>query len=178
MILILVGSKVILIMECKARNEEEGIAFLNEENSKCNIELNEIRKIKRELMIKERALSDKVESNNKQIKKYQELIESKNMFKSFESNDDFKLLNEDELIAISKGIDKFDYTKYGCQRFHDLDLVVNHVINIKKRYSSWTLDSMRKQGQYDTLPPKNFYRYTFKTPEGFFNQEGLELLSS
>jgi hypothetical protein len=156
-------------MEYIARSEEDNIAFLNEENFKYNIELNDIRKIKRELMIKERAISDKVESNNKQIKKYQELIDSKNMFKSFETNEDFKLLNEDELIAISKGIDKFDYTKYGCQRFHDLDLVIKYVINIKKKYPSWILDAMKKQGQYDTLPPKNFYRYTFKTPEGFFS---------
>jgi hypothetical protein len=128
-------------------------------------------------MIKERVISDKVESNNKQIKKYQEIIDYKNMFKSFEANKNFKLFNEDELIVISKGIDKFDYTKYGCQRFHDLDSVINYIINIKKIYQNWTLCAMRKQGQYDTLPPKNFYCYTFKTPEGFFNLGNADLLN-
>jgi len=159
-------------MEYKQGNEEECIEYLKKENSKYNEDLNGLRKLKRELMTKEHSLADKIESNNKQIKKYKDLINVNNMFKQLESMENFKILNGDELIAISNGIDKNDYTKYGTERFHDLDQVINQVISIKTKYSDWVLDELTIQGQYDTLPPKNFYKYIFKTPNGYFSTGG------
>jgi hypothetical protein len=40
------------------------------------------------------------------------------------------------------------------------------------------LESVKKTGQYDTLPPKSFYKFTYKTPLGHPMSFGrLEILS-
>mgnify|MGYP007025789847 CR=1 FL=1 len=54
---------------------------------------------------------------------------------------------------------------YGNPRIMDLEEAVNFVLETKKMYTGWKLNMIIKIGQYDTLPPKNLYEYTFITSE-------------
>ena len=48
----------------------------------------------------------------------------------------------------------------------------------KKLYPDWILESLTRGGQYDTLPPQTFYRYTYKTPHGhYMSMGGIERIN-
>ena len=64
-------------------------------------------------------------------------------------------------------------------RYIDLERLVKEVIEFKKIYPGWVLDRIQKSGQYDTLPPQSFYKFTYKSPQGhYMSHGGIELLSS
>ncbi len=74
-----------------------------------------------------------------------------------------------ELVAISNGMDKTDYRKHGnYPRWYDLETLVKDVIAFKNLYPGRILVSLSRVGQYDTLPPETFYRYTYKSPHGHY----------
>ena len=80
---------------------------------------------------------------------------------------------QEELVAISNGMDKTDYRKHdNYPRWYDLEKLVKEVIAFKKLYSGWILESLTRGGHYDTLPPQTFYRYTYKTPQGHYMSMG------
>ena len=116
---------------------------------------------------------------SKEIKKLEEIIEAENVFESVENMEGFDTLLQEELVAISNGMDKTDYRKNGnYPRWYDLERLVNEVIVFKKLYPGWILESLARGGQYDTLPPQTFYRYTYKSPHGhYMSMGGIERIN-
>jgi hypothetical protein len=55
------------------------------------------------------------------------------------------------------------------------NLIITEVINFKKLYPGWILDSLKNVGRVDILPPETVYKYTFKTPQGhYWSMGGIE----
>jgi len=118
-----------------------------------------------------REYEDKNKELSKQINKLQDIIDSKNIFASvgdLDGFDGFDMLSEEERALIVKGMDKTDYTIHDqhVERWIDLKRLIKEVVEFKIQYPGWILESVNKNGQYDTLPPKNFYKFTYKTPLG------------
>ena len=114
------------------------------------------------------------------IKHLEQIIESSNIFASVNTIDGFETLLKDELFAISNGMDKTDYRKYGANypRWFDLERIVKDVIKCKTQYPGWILENISKKGQLDTLPPQSFYKFTYKTPQGDnMSCGGIEIVS-
>lgn len=125
-------------------------------------------------------VNDNFKLVSKQIEFRQELEDSKNMIDENIANiENFDLLNEEELMIITSKMDKTDYRKQGdYPRWLDLESIIKYVIDMKKKYTKWTLTDLSKGGQYDTLPPKTFYTYEFKDEnEQYFDIGGIKLLS-
>jgi hypothetical protein len=121
----------------------------------------------------------------KEIKKLEEFIETENIFKSLvQGVEAFDTLTEAELTVISKGMDKSDYRDFvrkdvNPHRLKDLEQLIKNVIEFKKLYPGWILHRMAPSGKYDTLPPKIFYKFTYKSPHGhYMSYDGFELSSS
>ena len=133
-----------------------------------------------------KAQRDMIECGNKKkdllklIKELEDKIVAENIFINVSCVEGFGILTQPELVAISTGIDKTDYREYGdYPRWIDLERIVKDVINIKKKYPLWKLESVKKSGQYDTMPPQNFYKYTYETEEGnYFTCGGVEIINS
>ena len=103
----------------------------------------------------------------KEIKRLENLVETENMFEEVKDVEGFVTLSQSELVAISNGMDKTDYRQYGkYPRWIDLEILVKGVIEFKKQYPGWILEEVNKTAQYDTLPPKSFYKFTYNTPLG------------
>lgn len=114
---------------------------------------------------------------DREVKRRQDIEEAKNIICSdIWSIVGFELLSEDELSIITTNMDRTDYRKHGVGiRFYDLDRICREVINIKQKYPKWTLTSLARGGQYDTLPPHTFYRYEYKDEDGcYFNLGGIK----
>jgi hypothetical protein len=143
-------------------------------------EYKELNKIYMEYRKKINLCENRKKELSKEIKKLIEIIETENVFETVQNIEGLDTLLQEELVAISKGMDKTDYRKYGnYPRWHDLERLVNEVIAFKKLYPGWILESLAGGGQYDTLPPKTFYIYTFKTPQGhYMSMDGIERLNS
>ena len=136
-------------------------------------ELKELNKIYMEHRRKVNACENKKKELSKEIKKLEEIIETENVFESVQGVEGFDTLLQEELVAISNGMDKRDYRKHGnYPRWYDLERLVNEVIAFKKLYPGWILERLGLGGQYDTLPPQTFYRYTYKTPQGHYMSFG------
>ena len=115
-----------------------------------------------------------------------EIIETENVFESVQNIEGFDTLLQEELVVISNGMDKTDYmkmdlvrarSKESIPRWIDLERLVKEVIGFKKLYPGWILQRLVSGGQYDTLPPQTFYKFTYKTPQGhFMTFGGIELI--
>lgn len=115
----------------------------------------------------------------KETKRREDFEEAKNIIgEDIKSIEGFELLSEDELSIITKNMDRTDYRKHGqYPRFLDLERICKEVIAMKKRYPKWSLTSLARGGQYDTLPPHTFYRYEYKDEYGsHFNLGGIQIL--
>lgn len=106
----------------------------------------------------------------KQIKKFEEIIETEDVFITVKDVEGFETLSPSELVAISNGMDKTDYRIYGnYPRWIDLERLVNHVIQFKKLYPGWILDRVIKSKQCETLlVSPTFYKFTYNTPLGHY----------
>lgn len=103
----------------------------------------------------------------KKINHHQDVINYQNMFLSI-SPEILQLFLEDELIEITKGMDKIDYTKFGdYPRWIDLDKIIQQAVEVKQKYPEWKLTKVNKVGHIDSLPPKTFYEYSYETPEKY-----------
>ena len=72
-----------------------------------------------------------------------------------------KYVTHKDLILIFKGIDKTDYTQCGCNRWLDLEYLLNEVINRKKENSSLELKLVKIVKILETFPPQNKYYMNF-----------------
>jgi hypothetical protein len=152
---------------------------LRAELAQNEAEYKELNKIYAETRKKMNSYVNRKHDLSKEIKKLEEIIEAENVFESVQGTEGFDTLLQEELVAISNGMDKTDYRKNGnYPRWYDLERLVKEVINFKKLYPGWILDCVVRGGQYDTLPPQTFYRYTYKTPHGhYMTMGGIEHLS-
>jgi hypothetical protein len=134
---------------------------------------------RRELGGKYNVQTQKLTELDKEIKKYESYILQETILDdNIRSKPGFNLLTIDELSSIIKGLDKTDYTKYGRKRFHDVDDVIDTIIEVKQLYPSWKLEHIRVSGSFDTMPPRNFYEYDFITPDGIrFSRGGFKRIN-
>jgi hypothetical protein len=167
----------------EAKNE---IIRVREEIVQIDIESKEIHKIYREICKKIRLCESRKNALLKEITNLEEIIETENVFETVKNIEGFDTLLQEELVSISNGMDKTDYikmdlvrarSKESIPRFYDLERLIKEVIEIKKQYPGWILDKVTRGGQYDTLPPQTFYRYTYKTPHGhYMSFGGIEII--
>ena len=167
----------------EAKNE---IIRARDELVQIETESRQIDKIYREICKKIRLCDSRKNDLLKEIKKLEEIVESENVFESVQNIEGFNTLLQEELVAISNGMDKTDYSKMdlvrarskeSIPRFYDLERIIKSVIEFKTLYPGWILDSVARGGQYDTLPPQIFYRYTYKSPHGhYMTMGGIELI--
>lgn len=114
-----------------------------------------------------------------EIKRRKEIEEAKNKISEDIKNiEGFELLRECELSIITTKMDITDYRKYGrYPRYLDLERICKEVIDMKKKYPKWTLASLSKRGQVDTLPPHTFYKYEYKDENNhLFSNGGTQIL--
>jgi hypothetical protein len=104
----------------------------------------------------------------KNIKELEFNIEMENMFNTVKDVEDINMLTHDELKAISKGMDKTNYNNnyINNPRWIDLTRLLTEIIKFKKQYPEWILENIEMTGRKETFPPKNFYKFTYKTPHG------------
>jgi hypothetical protein len=154
----------------EAKNE---IEKLRAELAQVEKEYDEFYMIYKETEQKKRLCESRKRDIKKEIKKLEDLVENENVFETVKDVEGFETLSSSELNAISNGMDKTDYTIYGkYPRWIDLERLVKHVIQFKKLYPGWILDRVNKSGQYDTLPPQSFYKFTYNTPLGHYMSYG------
>jgi chromosome segregation ATPase len=149
------------ISEAKIKIEQLNIEItkINDTHNSLNKEYIEIRKkIRLNEDLKKELLTD--------IKNLKNIIESENIFDDVKELEDFNTLTQDELIVISTNMDRRDYTAHVKRRWIDLSRLVKEVIELKKQYPGWILNNINLGGCYETMPPQNFYKFTFKTPQG------------
>jgi len=167
----------------EAKNE---IIRARDELVQIETESRQIDKIYREICKKIRLCDSRKKELSKEIKTLEEIIETENVFETVKDVEGFDTLLQEELVAISNGMNKTDYSKMdlvrarskeSIPRFYDLERIIKSVIEFKTLYPGWILDSVARGGQYDTLPPQIFYRYTYKSPHGhYMTMGGIELI--
>jgi hypothetical protein len=155
------------------------IVELRAEFSRNDSEYKDYRKQYDEISKKIRLCDSRRKDLSQQIKNLERIIDTENVFESVQGVEGFDTLLQEELVAISNGMDKTDYRKHGnYPRWHDLERLVKEVIAFKKLYPGWILESLARGGQYDTLPPQTFYKYTYKTPQGhYMSHGGIEVIN-
>lgn len=154
---------------------------LNNERTKLHNEGKELHKQTSELQKLRDLQATSFKACEKRMVEIKNIIFTENIFneETMAKFTDFHLLCEDELIKIIEGIDKTDYRKYDKPRIMDLEKVINFVLEIKTVYPGWKLKSVDKAGQRDSLPPINWYRYSFITPRGHcFDYGGFKVVDS
>jgi hypothetical protein len=155
------------------------IVELRSELIQVDAELKEFTKIYMEHRKKVTFRENRKKELSKEIKRLEDIIETENVFESVENIEGFDTLLQEELVSISNGMDKTDYRKNGnYPRWYDLERLVKELIAFKKMYPGWVLDRLASGGQYDTMPPQTFYRYTYKTPHGhYMTMGGIERIN-
>ncbi len=121
------------------------------------LKINELNKQMAEYEIKSKTLG-------KIIQEYKDIIACGDL----QSTPGFDKLSQEEQNQIVKSMDKTDYTKYDSDvpRFYDLEKLVQKVLDLKTKYSSWVLKSIVNSGNDGSIPPKNYYEFTFLLPDG------------
>lgn len=143
------------------------VVKLRTELAENEAEYKKLNKIYNETRVKMNLCINKKKELSTQIKKLETIIEAEDVFETVQGTEGFDTLLQSELVAISDGMDKTDYRKYGnYPRWYDLKRLVKEVIMFKQLYPCWILQSLTIRGQYDTLPPKSFYIYTYKSQHG------------
>jgi hypothetical protein len=164
-----------------AEAKKNEIIRLKAELAENEAECKDLNKIYRENQIKMNLSVSRKKELSKEIKKLEEIVEAENVFESVQGVEGFETLLQEELVAISNGMNKTDYSKMdlviarskeSIPRWIDLEKLVKEVIAFKKLYPGWILESLIRGGQYDTLPPQTFYKYTYKSPHGHYMSMG------
>lgn len=162
----------------EAKNE---IIRVREELTQVETQIKELNKIYMEHRKKVNLCENRKRELSKEIKKLEQIIEAENVFESVQGTEGFETLLKSELVAISNGMDKTDYSKMDLvkarskepvPRWYDLERLVKEVIAFKKLYPGWILEYLAQSGAYDTLPPETFYKYTYKSPHGHYMSMG------
>ena len=109
---------------------------LRAELAQNEAEYKKIHKSYRETAVKMNFCESRKKELSKEIKKLAEIIEAENVFKSVENIEGFDTLLQEELVAISNGMDKTDYSKMdlvrarskeSIPRWIDLELSLIHI---------------------------------------------------
>ena len=117
----------------------------------------------------------------KKIKELEDALENADGFTTVLSVDGFDTLATEELTAISTGMDRTNYKTitraislrgHQIPRWIDAERLIKEVINFKKMYPGWVLSKVEIAGQYETFPPKTFYKFTYLTPQGHHMTHG------
>jgi hypothetical protein len=160
--------------------QPDDLFFENFENAKYMIEqmkseIIEIENQKNTFFIEYNEIQNKIiECNNKssillkKIKQIEEYMEREYLFESVKHIDGFNNLSKEELLNISNGMDKTNYRKLSSDnlpRWIDLEYIVKKIIEFKKLYPGWTLDSIQKNRNHE---PNTCYKFIFKTPHGHY----------
>ena len=156
------------IKRLKNELKEVGIDYM-----KYNKQYNELARLIRSCANRKHEISINISDLEK-------IIESSTIFDSVNTIDGFETLLKGELLAISNGMDRTDYRKYGANypRWFDLERIVKDVIKCKTQYPGWILETISKKGQLYTLPPQSCYKFTYKTPQGDnMSCDGIEMVS-
>lgn len=153
----------------KAKSE---IIRVKDELSQVQSELARIIIERRKIVRDETICENRKKELNKELKKLKSIIETENMFESVQNIEGFNTLSQNELIIITNGMDKTNYESMpllsgqSIPRWYDLERLVTKAVEIKQMYPNWILEKLSLCGQYDTLPPKSFYKFCYKTPQG------------
>jgi hypothetical protein len=160
--------------------------LIQEQLDKVINEFNANSNARKEVYMKRKELDNLIRDHDNKSKELSKLIqelkdakEFENIFSSFESVEGFNLLSDEERSLIVKGMDKTDYTNNDplLPRWHDLERLIKEVGEFKIKYPGWVLSSLKKLGQIDTIPPQNFYKFTYLSPQGhYFTYGGIELI--
>lgn len=157
------------VEEAKNRIKE-----LRDQISNFEVKIKKLEKEHREINKKRDNYIDLINERNRDIKNLNRIVEAEHIFDSVVGLDGYNMLSTEELLAISNGMDRTDYTKHHSTipRWIDLETLVKEVIEFKKQYEGFVLNKIVKSGQIDTLPPKNIYTFTYKTPYGHLMSYG------
>ena len=153
------------------RNE---INKLNDEMVQIEIDYKRFNKEYTVLGKKIRLCESRKKDISNRVKELENIISAEEIYGNVLCIEGCELLSQNELVIITNGMDKTDYRsysdrKYGdCPRWFDLERLVKEVSEFKKLYKGYILEKIIKSGKYDTLPPDNFYKFTYKTPYGHY----------
>jgi hypothetical protein len=169
----------------EAKNE---IEKLRAELAQVEIEYKNYQTNYNDIVKKMRLCESRKKDLSKEIERLETIIESEDIYANVSWIEGFETLTPQDLIAISTGMDQTDYrkiipvmtkSKEEIPRWYDLERLVKEVIEFKKHYPGWILDRVIKSGQYDTLPPQTFYKFTYNTPHGhYMSFGGIEILQN
>jgi hypothetical protein len=111
---------------------------------------------------KHKLLNTTIENIKSEIDKLNQIIEMNSIIEKLPEIEGIETLSNDERLVIIFGVGKQE-----CKRYiNTLETILLYVIKIKTLYPGWILHSLTKTSQYETNPPKKFYKYTYKTPHG------------
>jgi hypothetical protein len=140
-------------------------------------EIAEIASQRKTLIEKLLLKNQQLEEKKKEIEHYENEKILETMIPSIRQIEGFSIISETEMTIITKGIDKTDYTtmletqqqEELPDKWFDLEGILKDIIIIKRKYIDWRLIKVMKKEQYynDSFPPKNYYEFTYKTPENF-----------
>lgn len=166
----------------EAKNE---LVRVKTELAEFESEYKELYKQYGEIGKKMRSCESKKKNLTREIKKLQDIIESEDIYANVLWIEGFEMISQVELVAISTGMDQTNYrdmelvrisNNKNIPRYIDLERLVKEVIEFKKQYPGWILERIQKTGQYDTLPPQSFYKFTYKSPHGhYMSYGGIEI---
>lgn len=159
------------------KSSEELISLYQELNEKNYKLIEERSKLSKDICNIEKNFRDNHEEMrhvSREINRYKEIEESKNIIGDLERNiKGFELLNERELAVITTKMDRTDYRHYGeYPRWIDLERIIKEVIDIKKHYTEWKLTKLSKRSNSDKVPPETFYIYEFTDKYGILLDVG------
>jgi hypothetical protein len=135
-------------------------------------EFNDTSNARKEAWIKKRDFEKQIKDYEEKIDYLGKVIQNlKDMIAcgNLDSTPGYNELTENEQNLIVNGMDKTDYTAYEeeAPRWYDLEKLIKQVLDFKLKYPDWTLKSVQKSAQSNTIPPKNYYKLTYLTSHGY-----------
>ena len=87
------------------------------------------------------------------------------------------IISINEMKELCRGMDKSNYSDYGCDTFLDIDrltkLVINEKLKLKEKNSDFEVSNVKLILSQDSYPrpPKNYYIITYKNSDNFILTE-------
>ena len=166
-------------LECYSKTVEELVALektLTNNAIECNANLTKIKSEYLRYLDVHKFITRDQKIILNELQRRDDILNSVHVFDDVRHLDGFDLLSEPELTIISTKMDREDYRQHGRPRWMDVEMICKSVIEMKKRYPTWQLQNLSKAGQYDTLPPGNFYKYEYKDEyDCYFDIGGIKV---
>lgn len=81
------------------------------------------------------------------------------------------IISINEMKELCRGMDKSNYSDYGCDTFLDIDrltkLVINEKLKLKEKNLDFEVSNVKLILSQDSCPPKNYYKITYKNSDNF-----------